>query len=72
MKKILVSILAVFIFFMTSSAAFAEAVMFNTKTLKFHGLGCRYAAICTVNCIKIEKKEAIKRGGIACKVCGGH
>ena len=71
MKKILVSILASFVFFMTSAAAFAEDVMFNTKTLRYHSISCRYVPVCTVNCIKIDKKEALKRGGIPCKVCGG-
>ena len=45
--------------------------MFNTQTLKYHKLDCQWAKKCTVNCIKIDKKEAIKRGGKPCKVCGG-
>lgn len=49
----------------------AELVMFNTQTKKFHSISCQWAKKCTVNCIKIERKEAIKRGGIPCKVCGG-
>lgn len=71
MKKILVSVLTVLLFLMTSAASFAEVVSFNTKTLKFHKPGCQWAQKCTVNCIKIEKKEAVKRGGVPCKVCGG-
>lgn len=71
MKKIMTGLIAVFIIFMTSSAVFAEMVMFNTKTLKYHKPSCQWAIKCTVNCIKIDKKEAIKRGGKPCKVCGG-
>ena len=71
MKKLFASLITVFILFMTSSAAFAEAVMFNTQTLKYHKLGCQWAKRCTVNCIKIDRKEAIKRGGRPCKDCGG-
>ena len=46
-------------------------VMYNIKTNKYHHIECKWAKKCTVNCIKIDKKEAIKRGGIPCKVCGG-
>ena len=69
MKKIILSILA--FLFLSSTITFAEMVLFNTKTLKYHQLWCRWAVKCTVNCIKIDKKEAINRGGIPCKVCGG-
>ena len=48
-----------------------EIVMFNTKSLKYHCPSCRWAIKCTKNCIKVTKGEAIKRGGIPCKVCGG-
>ena len=71
MKKIKVILLAILIIFITSPCALAEIVMFNTQTLKFHSLSCRWALKCTVNCIKIDRKEAVKRGGIPCKVCGG-
>lgn len=47
---------------------FAETVMMNVNTKKYHKEYCRYV---NKNCIKIEKKEAIKRGGVPCKVCGG-
>lgn len=46
-------------------------VLFNTKSFKFHNPGCKWAKKCTVNCIKIKYSEAVKRGGIPCKVCGG-
>jgi hypothetical protein len=48
-----------------------QIVMFNKKTHKYHDPGCRWAARCTVNCIALSKTEAIRRGGIPCKVCGG-
>ena len=69
MKKILSFAVILNLFFCT--VANAEAVMYNTNTHKYHALWCRWAKKCTVNCIKIEKKQAIKRGGITCKVCGG-
>lgn len=50
---------------------YAEKVAFNTKTHKVHKLSCVYTSMCTVNCIIIERKEAYRRGGIPCKVCGG-
>ncbi|MBQ8476825.1 nuclease [bacterium] len=71
MKKFLTGALAVSILLISSAPVFAETVMFNTQTLKFHKLTCKWAKKCTVNCIKIDRKEAIKRGGIPCKVCGG-
>ena len=69
MKKIILLILSLGVFALAVSA---ETVTFNTKTLKYHGNTCQWAKKCTQNCIKIEKSEAIKRGGIPCKVCDGH
>ncbi len=71
MKKFVIIALVFCINLLSANMCFAEMVMFNTKTHKFHQLWCRWADRCTVNCIKIDKKEAIKRGGIPCKVCGG-
>lgn len=68
MHKILTTILTVFIF---SLSANAESVVFNTKSLKYHSPSCQYAKKCTQNCIKVEKSDAVKRGGVPCKVCGG-
>ena len=48
-----------------------ETVMFNTKSHKFHKPSCHHAARCTRNCVSIDKNEALKRGGVACKTCGG-
>ncbi len=68
MLKIISSFLIVFI---AAVSLFAQTVAFNVKTKKYHALSCRWAKACTVNCIQIDKKEAISRGGIACKVCNG-
>ncbi len=68
MKKFLITLLT---FLMLSCACFAETVFFNTKTHKFHNFSCQWAAKCTKNCIKIERQQAVKRGGVPCKVCGG-
>ncbi len=48
-----------------------ESVVFNTQTHKFHCATCQSAIKCTKNCVTITKSEAIKRGGVPCKVCGG-
>ena len=47
-------------------------VSFNTKTFKYHGLSCRWAAKCTRSCVVISKSEATGRGGVPCKICGGR
>jgi len=69
MKKIIA--ILIFLNFMLMPVSFAELVMYNTQTKKFHSLSCSWARRCTVNCIKIERALAIKKGGIPCKVCGG-
>ena len=71
MKKIIASSITVFILFMTSISVSAETVVFNWKTLKYHKPGCQWAQKCTQNCTPVDKKEAVKRGGVPCKVCGG-
>jgi hypothetical protein len=48
-----------------------ETVTFNTKSLKYHCQTCSAAKRCTVNCIDIPVSKAIRRGGVACKLCGG-
>ena len=48
-----------------------DKVVFNTQSHKYHCATCEYAVRCTKNCVTITKEEAIKRGGVACKVCGG-
>ncbi len=71
MKKILTVIFSVLILCLSSSSVLAETVVFNWKTLKYHKPSCQWAQKCTVNCTKVDKKEAIKHGGKPCKVCGG-
>lgn len=68
MKKLIVSVL---IFLFTATICFAETVVFNTKTHKYHNPNCHWAIKCTVNCIKIDKQKAKAKGGVPCKVCGG-
>jgi hypothetical protein len=49
-----------------------DKVAYNVKTHVFHCLTCYYyVKRCTANCIVISRAEALKRGGRACKVCGG-
>lgn len=59
-----------------SGVAFAQQteqrVVFNTKTRKYHGLNCKWAIKCTKSCITLSLSEAKRRGGVPCKVCGGH
>ena len=71
MKKNFIILLILVLNFTVVQKCFAESVMYNTKTHKYHKITCIHAAKCTVNCIKIEKIEARKRGGVPCKVCGG-
>jgi hypothetical protein len=44
---------------------------FNTQTSKYHKPSCRWAQRCTRHCIKIPVTQALKQGGVPCKVCGG-
>ena len=57
--------------FVFSAGAFAYPVYFNVSNKKYHGTDCHWAHKCTVNCIKIDHTEAIRRGGRPCKVCHG-
>jgi hypothetical protein len=54
-----------------SKAKTEETVSFNTKTYKYHCITCSAAKRCTKNCIDIALSDAIARGGVACKICGG-
>jgi len=58
--------------FLGSSKKVGRLVYFNTKSLKYHSPNCRWAKACTVNCISTGLNTALKRGGAACKVCGGR
>ena len=71
MKKISLLFIATLIIMINSIPVFAQTVVFNWKTLKFHKPSCEWAQKCTKNCTKVDKKEAIKHGGKPCKVCGG-
>ena len=71
MKK-LITISFLFFALFINNVCYAETVVFNVKTHKYHSIYCEWALKCTKNCRKIDKKEAIKRGGVPCKVCGGH
>lgn len=50
----------------------SETVYFNTNSKKFHSPSCVWAKRCTRNCIPVSRDEALKQGGVACKVCGGR
>ena len=56
---------------MFATPVFAETVVYNTNTGKYHKTTCTWAKKCTVNCIKIDKQKAKQQGGKPCKVCGG-
>jgi hypothetical protein len=49
----------------------ADLVAFNVQTHKVHKLSRTWAKKCTKKCITIPRSDAYKRGGVACKVCGG-
>lgn len=46
-------------------------VVFNTKSKKVHKPSCHWAQKCTKSCENIPASAAYKRGGVACKKCGG-
>lgn len=81
MKKFIVTLFLAFLVFSSPINLYSvqnlkvqaqeQTVLFNTKTNKYHKPTCIWAIRCTRNCISIPKSEAIKRGGIPCKVCGG-
>ena len=64
-------ILVLLVASVTAPVAAEETVVFNTATLKYHCADCRYAKVCTSNCIRVPLSEAKRRGGVPCKVCGG-
>jgi hypothetical protein len=72
MKRIAVVCLILLMNFVFGLTCFADTVIYNTKTGKYHSATCQWAAKCTANCIKIDRKEAIKRNGVPCKVCGAR
>jgi hypothetical protein len=46
----------------------SQPVLLNSKTHRFHAPTCGWAR----NCIRITREDAVKRGGVPCKVCGGR
>lgn len=71
MKKFLLFLFLNLIILLSTPSCNAETVVYNVKTGKIHAVWCQWANKCTVNCIKIERKDAINRGGVPCKVCNG-
>lgn len=69
MKKILTTLLISSLLIIPLSVS-AETVVYNPNSKIFHNTSCASAAKCKV-CKKIEKSQAIKNGGRACKKCGG-
>lgn len=49
---------------------FSEQVIYNPNTKIYHSVNCPSAIRCKT-CIKIDKSQAIKKGGRPCKKCGG-
>ena len=48
-----------------------ETVFFNTKTHKFHCPTCDAALRCTAHCVPVTRSDALRRGGVPCRRCGG-
>ncbi len=46
-------------------------VVFNTSSLIYHRASCSAARRCTRNCVTTTLSDARRRGGRACKLCGG-
>ena len=71
MKKFLLSVVFVAIFSLLNlSSAIAETVIYNTQSGIYHNTSCYSASKCTKNCVKMDKKDAVKKGR-PCKKCGG-
>lgn len=47
-----------------------EIVVFNQKSLKYHGKDCSAVKSCK-NCVEISRRKAKELGGAACKLCAG-
>jgi DNA-directed RNA polymerase subunit RPC12/RpoP len=70
MRRLGIAVLC-FLLLFAGAAGKEETVAFNTESYKYHCLSCSSAKACTRNCIDIPRSEAQKRGGVACKRCGG-
>jgi hypothetical protein len=53
------------------ATAAEKMVVFNAQTHKYHDPSCTWARRCTRHCKTLPLSEAIRRGGVPCKVCGG-
>ena len=71
LRTVRVSVLLACLLLLAASSLAEETVAFNTESKKYHCLDCQWARRCTKNCIRISLSEARRRGGVACKVCGG-
>ena len=70
-RHIVALLLALLFAFSAVSLQAEEQVAFNVESKKYHCIECRHAKACTKNCIVISLSESKRRGGVACKVCGG-
>jgi hypothetical protein len=74
-QRVIVSLLLVCTLALLAAASVSgvrdDIVFFNTQSLKYNCPSCRWAKKCTRNCIKLSRADAIKRGGVPCKVCDG-
>ncbi len=72
MKKFIIGFAAVLMIFAAAGVyAASNLVAYNVESQKYHRLDCKWAIKCTKSCIIIYKEDAISRGGVPCKVCGG-
>jgi hypothetical protein len=69
--KMIKRFLLIFTVCLFTGNAFAYSVYYNTNSHKYHQHSCEWAEKCTKNCISIDHTDAIRRGGVPCKVCGG-
>ncbi len=61
----------IFSLFFVSPLQSDSMVYFNLSNNKVHKMTCHWGQVCTKNCSVIPRSEAYRRGGVACKVCGG-
>ncbi|MBX9693091.1 MAG: hypothetical protein K2Z81_11950 [Cyanobacteria bacterium] len=53
-----------------SELADSDLVVFNEHSKKYHTTSCEWGKKAK-STVKIKRSEARKKGGVACKVCGG-
>lgn len=69
MKKLFIAI--GLILCIGTGTAQAKSVYYNTNSQIYHKHSCEWAEKCTKNCKTMDHKEAKRRGGRPCRVCGG-